>query len=400
MTIYFYFIAMCLKMSLFARVPKVAILSLLVCLSAFFCFGAAYGQTKNYCTISVINPSGLAINNKVVEVPWKQILISYPAIDTNSLVVTESHSKKQVPYQLEKKGTNEVQNLLLQVSVPSNNKQVFILKAGKKQLFERKTYARYVPERYEDFAWENDQIAFRMYGKALEATTSNATGIDVWTKRTRHLVLDKWYKANDYHKDNGEGLDFYHVGMTLGAGGIAPYTGGEIVNSKNYTKHQILDNGPIRSSFKLFYEPWMVNGQEVNYTKLVQLDAGSQLNKFEIQFISQRKDSIMIAAGVHTNNGLDVKFLDEQKKILAYWEPVNKDNGQIGVGCVFVSPVKSFVENKDHILNIETISVSQPYTYYAGACWDKAGQYLSSGQWFGYLEAFSKTLGVLKIEIK
>jgi len=376
------------------------IISLSVCLSALFCSGAACGQTKSSCTVSVINPSGLAVNNKVIEVQWKQILIAYPAIDTSSLMVIESNSKKQVPYQLERKGTNEIQNLLLQVSVPSNSKQVFILKAGKKQRFESKTYARYVPERYEDFAWENDKIAFRMYGKALEATTSNATGIDIWTKRTKQMVLNKWYKSNDYHKDNGEGLDFYHVGMTLGAGGIAPYTDGEIIHSRNYTKHEILDNGPIRSSFKLFYEPWMVNGQEVNYTKLVQLDAGSQLNKFEIQFTSPTRDSIMVAAGIHTNNGLDVKLMNEQKKILAYWEPVNKENGQIGVGCIFVSPVKSFVENQGHILNIETINVSQPYTYYAGACWDRAGQYLNSGQWFGYLEAFSKTRGVLKIDIK
>ena len=395
-----YFIDMCLKIASFEIVKKVEGLSLIVCLSAFFYLGTAYGQTKNYCTVSVVNPSKLAIHNKVIEVPWKQILIAYPAIDTNSLVVIELNSKKQVPYQLEKKGTSAIQNLLLQVSVPSNTKQVFILKVGKKQHFESKTYARYVPERYEDFAWENDKIAFRMYGKALETTTSNATGIDVWTKRTKQLVLNKWYKSGDYHKDHGEGLDFYHVGITLGAGGIAPYSEGEIINSKNYINHEILDNGPIRSSFRLFYDPWLVNGQEVNYTKLVQLDAGSQLNKFEIRFTSQTKDSIMVAAGIHTNTGLDVKMMDEQKKILAYWEPLNKDNGQIGVGCVFVSPVKSFVENKGHILNIETISVSQPYTYYAGACWDRAGQYSNLWQWLGYLENFSQTLDVLKIDVK
>jgi hypothetical protein len=144
----------------------------------------------------------------------------------------------------------------------------------------------------------------------------------------------------------------------------------------------------------------MVNGQEVNYTKLVQLDAGSQLNKFEVQFVSRASDSLTIAAGIHTNNGLDVKFINEQKKILAYWEPVNKDNGQIGVGCVFISPVKSFIEDEGHILNIETIKVSIPYTYYAGACWNRAGRYLNSSQWFNYLEEFSKALEVLKVEIK
>ncbi len=373
--------------------------------SAFFLimflnFSLSYAQTKNYCSISVTNTSAINITEKVIDVPWNQILKSYPSIDTASLIVIESSSKKQIPYQLEKKGTSQIQNLLIQVSVSAKSRSAFIIKEGKKQTFPGKTYARYVPERFEDFAWENDKIAFRMYGKALETTSGNATGIDVWTKRTKSLVLNKWYKAENYHKDSGEGLDFYHVGLTLGAGGIAPYVNGQIINSKNYVKYEVLDNGPIRSSFKLFYTPWMVNGNEVNYTKLVQLDAGSQLNKFEVQFASPTRDSLTVAAGIHTNNGLDVKFMDEQKKILAYWEPVNKDNGQIGVGCVFISPVKSFIENKDHILNVETIQVSKPYTYYAGACWDRAGRYLNSAQWFKHLQEFSKTLDVLKVEVK
>ncbi|HEX8378351.1 MAG TPA: DUF4861 family protein, partial [Pedobacter sp.] len=217
---------------------------------------------------------------------------------------------------------------------------------------------------------------------------------------TQNLILNKWYKSENYHKDSGEGLDFYHVGLTLGAGGIAPYFDGQIINSKNYVRYEVLDNGPIRSTFKLFYNPWMVNEKEVNYTKLVQLDAGSQINKFEVQFASSTSDSLTVAAGIHTNNGIDVKFMDEQNKILAYWEPVNKDNGQIGVGCVFISPVKSFIENKDHILNIETIQISKPYIYYAGACWDRAGRYLNATQWFKHLEEFSKTLDVLKVEVK
>lgn len=42
---------------------------------------------------------------------------------------------------------------------------------------ESKVYGRFVPERYDDFAWENDKIAFRMYGKSLEKVPNqNAWG--------------------------------------------------------------------------------------------------------------------------------------------------------------------------------------------------------------------------------
>ena len=42
-----------------------------------------------------------------------------------------------------------------------------------------KVFGRHVPERKDDFAWENDRIAFRMYGPALEADGEISSGIDV-----------------------------------------------------------------------------------------------------------------------------------------------------------------------------------------------------------------------------
>ena len=39
------------------------------------------------------------------------------------------------------------------------------------------TYARFVPERSDDFAFENDKVAFRIYGPALKNSGVN-NGID------------------------------------------------------------------------------------------------------------------------------------------------------------------------------------------------------------------------------
>jgi len=54
-------------------------------------------------------------------------------------------------------------------------------------------------------AWESDRIAHRMYHQDLipgEGTVSS--GVDVWIKSTRALVINKWYKNGDYHNDHGE----------------------------------------------------------------------------------------------------------------------------------------------------------------------------------------------------
>jgi hypothetical protein len=44
-----------------------------------------------------------------------------------------------------------------------------------------RTFARYVPERFDDFAWESDRIAHRPYGLALiPAEGTINSGPDVW----------------------------------------------------------------------------------------------------------------------------------------------------------------------------------------------------------------------------
>lgn len=342
--------------------------------------------------LTISNNSALNFKEKVIEIPWNQVVNAYPGVDSNSLNIIDAKTSKQLVYQLEKIGTSQIQNLLIQVSVSSKQSLVLLIKKGKKQVFTPKTYARYVPERFDDYAWENDKIAFRMYGKALEATTFNAFGIDIWTKRTNKLVINKWYKSEDYHKDYGEGLDFYSVGFSLGAGGIAPYYNNEIIYSKNYVDCKILDNGPLRSSFILFYDDWKVGNSNVKVTKKIQLDAGSQLNKFDITFSSTTLDSLPIVAGIHKTKGADVKMLDEKKGIIGYWEPTNPENGIIGVGCIFPGVNKSFKFEKDHLLNFETIKINKSYSYYAGGGWDKAGEFTSALQWFNYLDVYSDQL--------
>ena len=55
-------------------------------------------------------------------------------------------------------------------------------------------------------------------GKSIRC---NSSGLDIWVKRTREPIVDKWYAKghDDYHRDTGEGADFFDVGETLGAGG-------------------------------------------------------------------------------------------------------------------------------------------------------------------------------------
>lgn len=343
-------------------------------------------QTK--VTINIENSSALARKESVVAVKWENVLSRFPKIDTTNFLVLDAITKKQIPFQLEHKGLQSIQNLLIQVNVKAKSTLTLLIQQGKPQPFNAKTYARFVPERKDDFAWENDKIAFRTYGKAIEKTKEDAYGLDVWVKRTDKLVIDERYKLGNYHIDNGNGMDYYHVGFSLGAGNMAPYVNDTIRYSANYHQWKILDNGPLRSSFQLTYDTWNAGGIKVRAIKVISLDAGSQLNRIENIYTFEDNKPLPVVVGIIKRPENGIMSLNEQQGIMGYWEPNHGEDGITGVGTILTSPVSNmFVDNKQ-LLAKTTVKSNESIVYYAGAAWNKAGEIIDSKQWFEYLDRF------------
>jgi len=356
---------------------------------SFFLFAfTVLAQVENKVGISVTNNSTVNFNQHIATVPWKDVLQKYPTIDTANFKVLYASTKKEIPFQLEYRGETDIQNLLIQVDVAAKSEVKFYLQKGRPTAIPSKTYCRYVAERKDDFAWENDKIAFRMYGKALEGTKENAYGIDVWVKRTDKLVLNERYKNADYHVDHGDGLDYYHVGLTLGAGNIAPYINDSIWYSKNYGQWKVMDNGPLRSSFQLSFDEWDVAGRMVKMVKTVSLDAGSQLSRVEVNYSYSNKDSLPVVVGIIKRKEQGTIFLDEQNGIMGYWEPQHGKDGTTGIGTVFLQSVVKMKVSNDHLLTLLTANTDKPFIYYTGAAWNKAGIITNSQNWFNYLQLF------------
>ena len=271
-------------------------------------------QTK--ATITIQNNSSTDREQAIVSINWKTILNSYPKIDTANFVVMNQNTKKQIAFQLEKKGQANIENLLVQVDVKSKSTVNLVVQKGKAETFEVKTYARFIPERKDDFAWENDKIAFRTYGKAIEKTSEDAYGLDVWVKRTNRMIINERYKRNEYHIDHGDGMDYYHVGYSLGAGNMAPYVKDTIRYSANYHQWKMLDNGPLRSTFQLMYDEWNAGGIKVKVTKTISLDAGSQLNRIENVYQFDSDKPLPVVVGIIRRPKAGVMSLNEQQGVM------------------------------------------------------------------------------------
>lgn len=352
----------------------------------------AAAQTASKATIIISNSSKIQQPHEVVVVKWTEIIAKYPGIDTANFKVTDVATKKEVPFQLEYKGQKMVQNLLVQVSMAANGTVKLSVIPGKPTAIVKKTYARFVPERFDDFAWENDKVAFRMYGRALETRKDNAFGTDVWGKRTTKLVINNWYKSGDYHTDHGEGMDYYSVGLTLGAGDIAPFVNDSIFFSKNYHHWKVLDNGPLRSTFQLGYDEWNVAGKVVKVTKTISLDAGSRLNRVEVNYTYAGEEVLPVVIGIVKRKEPGTILMNELQGVMGYWEPKHGADGITGIGVII--PGDGLVMNTDrvHLLSHAVIKSGKPIVYYNGAAWDKASEITSATAWFDYLNNYKQKL--------
>lgn len=344
--------------------------------------------------IEVRNTSSTPWQDRVVAIPWDSVLKRWPgAADTSRLVLyAASAPGRQLLYQLETKGTGRIANLLVQLSLGAGSASTLVMTAGKKQAFAPRTFCRYVPERYEDFAWENDRIAFRAYGKALEATKENAWGTDVWSKRTAALIINKWYLENDYHKDHGEGLDYYKVGFTLGAGNMALLQADTLCYFANYDRYEVLDNGPLRSSFRLHHPPLALAGGTVALTREISIDAGSQLYRVTARLATTGTPALRVVAGIRKNVGADVVWQDHLRGIMGYWNPEEAPNGSIGVGVLATQGAPVLRIAQGHLLAELPAGADGLLQYYTGAAWNKAGLLTDSDAWFAYLRQFRQMM--------
>lgn len=349
--------------------------------------------------ISVENTTAFLRKDETVEIDWTQIKEKIKNIEPNQFIIINANSKKQITYQVMRDEKENPISLIFQVNIKPNEQANFEIKIGTPNYFNSKTFGRFVPERNDDFAWENDRIAHRMYGPALESETIS-NGVDVWVKSTRELILNKWYKLNDYDIDHGEGLDCYKVGPSLGAGGIAPYINGKFYKPQhNFISSKVIANGPIRTVFMLKYAPWNVEDREVSETKTISIDAGSNLTRYESVYEAKTNDTLQVAVGINKRKQQGKVLMDEIDGLISYLEPENNPNGTMGIGVIMTDTKHvSMTMSNGHYLAISQNVPGQKFIYYAGAYWDKSEDFKDFEEWSKYLNIFKAKLNTpLKI---
>lgn len=253
--------------------------------------------------------------------------------------------------------------------------------------------ARFAPDRFDDLLWENDRVAHRIYGPALEVREApSGSGIDVWAKRVRYPYMDRQLKFPNYHTDRGEGLDYYDVGRGRGAGGLGIWYDNKLWTSRNFSTYRIDKTGGDEAKFSVDYRPWPVDVvRKVWETRTFSLPLGSNFTRMTSILRSDTQEPLIVGIGINkrkSDGGSGVVTKDAKAGILSFWEPDVGDHGHIGI-TIAVDPVlvEGFAEDAENYLILVRVTPGTPFTYYMGSAWDGGLDFKSREAW----DAFVKT---------
>ena len=360
--------------------------------------------------------------------------------------------------------------LLIDASVRPHGSATYYVSIGKPYKQKVWTTGALYKIRKDDIAWENDRCAYRVYGPALQKTGERSFGTDIWVKNTPDTVvyeryikdmngnikgdkidakvrtLQKQEKAEkntakaeknaakaaalakqikvlqaesretdiltSFHLDHGNGLDPYRVGATLGLGAPSLMVGTQQYLPYCYKTYKILDNGPLRFTVELTYNPSTVGDMKnVVEHRIISLDKGSNFNKMTVWY-----DGLTTPTDFATGFPIheeDTEMKTFAKDYVSYADPTDNievNNSQVYVGVLFPEGIdhtyyQLFDKKHDgatgHALGLKRgLKNGEKYSYYFGAAWSKY-DVRSYAEWQirikDYLDALKNPL---QVEIK
>lgn len=351
-----------------------------------------------------ITNTGKDMVNKVVSFDAGEIYSALGISGGRQFVVLDADNN-ELPYQLSYDG-----KVLVQAFVRPNTTVSLTVRKGMPADYKFGAFGRLWPNREDDLSWENDRNGWRAYGPAIQNAGQHIYGFDVFNKNRQEPVLETLYNSEltsyglqdrlrkagrggecdalhrtlTYHRDHGLGMDAYTVGATLGAGVPALMEGKDFIYPRCYKKAEILDNGPLRFTVRLTFDPVKVGDDEnVVETRVITLDRGTHFNRCEVVYDGLSAPRKVAAGIVVHKSDAEAYVMNKKAGYVAYADAMDHPevmNGQLYIGCLFPANLKEvkyvpLSEEKaggvGHVAGICDYKPGDTFTYYFGTAWSK-----------------------------
>ena len=386
-------------------------------------------RVKNEMSLVVKN-NGNEYRHQVVEIDAKDVFQRLGIQGGRQFIVLDN-AGLEIPYQLTYDG-----KVLIEADARQHTEAKFRIVCGTPKTYPSVCFGRIYPERKDDYAWENDRGAYRVYGPALQKTGERSYGVDVWSKNTPELVVeqrywiedvvmmpaveklrrenrqrgDSLYRLNSYHHDHGRGMDLYKVGATLGCGTPALMKDGQLVYPYCFKDYKVLDNGPLRTTVELIYHKVAFGSDSITEHRIISLDKGSNFNRITVWYEGLTQPT-QLASGVVIHSE-DKEPVVLGKDYVQYADPTDNigfNNCQLFVAALFpegsVKTQKLMFDqpkggNEGHALGIVSEYRGDRYTYYFGSAWSRY-DVRTQAEWQQRIDWFMRSLRQpLTVELK
>lgn len=224
--------------------------------------------------------------------------------------------------------------------------------------------------RYEGPGWESDKVGYRFYLDWRNA-------VDIFGKKTSNMILQEVGQDgfDSYHEPAEWGMDVLKVGKSLGIGAIGFWEDERAtrIEKTSGLSCTILQNGNLQSKIRTIYSDWEINGQALDLTSDLTIQAGSRLTRQDITISSSLPN---ICTGIVKHEAGEVlaktEVDDDAWGYLATYGVQSLAEDRLGMAIFF--------KGKDLIIRAEDehshIVVLQPgddqqLTYYFAAAWEQ-----------------------------
>ncbi len=399
------------------------------CIFVLFAVASSNYSYAQQATVLVSNPTHDQ-RQELVEINMTEVAFRLKATPKQGeAYIVKNKRGQQIGSQVTYNG-----KLLIDASVRPHGSSTYYISIGKPQPQKVWATGAYYKIRKDDIAWENDRCAYRVYGPALQRTGERSFGTDIWAKNTPDTVVyDRYFKdmngnilgaqidakakalekqakgeknptkatklseqakalraqshevdvTTSFHLDHGNGLDPYRVGATLGLGAPGLMVGKELIMPYCYKTYKILDNGPLRFTVELTYNPSAVGDQKnVVEHRIISLDKGSNFNKMTVWYEGLTHPTDFVTGVPIHEEDTETKTL--AKDYVSYADPTDNlevNNSQVYVGVLFPNGIDEtyyqlFDQKHDgatgHILGLHrALKSGEKFSYYFGSAWSK-----------------------------
>ena len=242
-----------------------------------------------------------------------------------------------------------------------------------------------VPERENDFFWENDKFGMRAYGPGNYHVWS---GLDLFNKMpdaalTCGDLLRNSSRCGNWHVTPCKGvLDNYTMCASRGLGGVALFGDGEWKTYPTWEKCEIVADSGDLCEFRLVYPAFSALGR---MTYHITLRKGERFFRNHVSFELQD-----MPPGFQVGPGLDAApgrghggSLREDASLgfISLFEDAKSMAEGSTMTAIFIDQGGSVEIMTDH-LGCRILAMRRTsFTYWAGAAWSRAGEIGSAEHW-------------------